>query len=273
MPEYTFFNILYELDQDPYPDSNTFHSIWKVLADPSYKVHQPRGFKMPGLFITYGGTGYLEIPSLKQRVELPPNTVYVINQHLKCYYECPPHGSWDFYFIGCPNPGVFKLLGLKLHQVYRLSAPDLIPHTGESIIAELIHKRPGYPLRTDNLFRELLIATARESRGDKGTGITDLIRWMHYNLDQPLRIGTLMEKSGLGRTLLFSAFKKVTGTSPITFFLNLKLDSARLLLESTDKKIYEIAQALAFYDEYYFSRRFKRRFGLPPGKFRQNIKP
>ena len=92
---------------------------------------------------------------------------------------------------------------------------------------------------------------------------------MNYNLDKPLRVDLLVKMSNLGRTVLFREFKKLTGCTPVEHFLELKLDSARLTLETTRKKLDEIAAGLGFYDEYYFSKMFKRKYGMASGKYRR----
>ncbi|MBU2512304.1 helix-turn-helix domain-containing protein [bacterium] len=66
----------------------------------------------------------------------------------------------------------------------------------------------------------------------------------------------------MNRTLFFRLIKNETCQTPIQYFINIKLDSARLILSTTTVRISEISSLLAFYDEFYFSKIFKKRFGI-----------
>lgn len=66
-------------------------------------------------------------------------------------------------------------------------------------------------------------------------------------------------------------FKQVTGVSPGDYCLFLKLDKARKLLENKALALTDVALQCGFADSNYLIRAFKKRFGIPPGKFRSKI--
>ncbi len=55
---------------------------------------------------------------------------------------------------------------------------------------------------------------------------------------------------------------------PIDFINNKRLERAQLLLTTTDKPLQDIAEKVGIPNLSYFSRMFKRKFGIPPAKFR-----
>ena len=63
-------------------------------------------------------------------------------------------------------------------------------------------------------------------------------------------------------------YKKATGETITQYSLRLRLDEAQKLLVKSDLTIGEIALDLGFSDQNYFSRCFKKHFGLSPGKYR-----
>jgi ABC-type sugar transport system ATPase subunit len=63
-------------------------------------------------------------------------------------------------------------------------------------------------------------------------------------------------------------FKAQTGLSPNQYFIRLKIERAKELLDFTDLEIKEIAERLGFSDPYYFSRVFKDWEGLSPLRHR-----
>lgn len=64
-------------------------------------------------------------------------------------------------------------------------------------------------------------------------------------------------------------FKEITGQSPYSYYLNLRMENAIGLLENTDIKIKDIARQCGFEDTLYFAQAFKRIKGLPPTKYRK----
>jgi AraC-like DNA-binding protein len=269
---FTFFNAHYKPGPESGTETGLFTSIWTVRADPTYQVRQPRGFQAPGIFCTYQGQGLLRLVAQKRVIDLTPGTFFTIDQHVECYYECPADRNWNFYFIHCRPEKLFRELGLEHHLLYQDITADAILRCGEGIIDELIRQDLGFKRLADLRLEELLVRVARLRPGPHQTGSEQLqrvIHWMNYNLDKPLRIETAREMSGLGRTVLFREFKNRTGKTPLDYFLGLKLRSAQLTLETTRKKVAAIAASLGFYDEYHFSKMFKRVYGLAPARYRR----
>ncbi|MFD2668386.1 helix-turn-helix domain-containing protein [Listeria grayi] len=75
----------------------------------------------------------------------------------------------------------------------------------------------------------------------------------------------------ISQSYLSSIFKKYTQTSPIEYFIQLKIDQACKFMKLTDMKIYEIAKKVGYEDPYYFSRLFKKYMGLSPKVYRKQV--
>lgn len=74
----------------------------------------------------------------------------------------------------------------------------------------------------------------------------------------------------IGRTHLFNQVKRITGLTPNDYVLRLKMNKAMLLLdeEKVQNPIAQIAYQLGFTNPAYFSRIFKKQFGVTPREFR-----
>ncbi len=59
-------------------------------------------------------------------------------------------------------------------------------------------------------------------------------------------------------------FKQITGLAPYQYHLELKINKAKELLQMTNLSVNDIAEKLHFENQYYFSRIFKTKTGLPP---------
>jgi AraC family transcriptional regulator len=65
-------------------------------------------------------------------------------------------------------------------------------------------------------------------------------------------------------------WNEAMGITPARYALGLRLQEAcRLLIETSDS-ISEVASACGFEDECYFSRCFRRQFGIPPHSYRKD---
>jgi two component transcriptional regulator, araC family len=68
-----------------------------------------------------------------------------------------------------------------------------------------------------------------------------------------------------------SNFKKEVGISYVNFLTNIRLQKAVELLKTTDEKTYIIAEKVGYGDQNYFSYVFKKKYGVSPSKYRQQI--
>jgi AraC-like DNA-binding protein len=64
---------------------------------------------------------------------------------------------------------------------------------------------------------------------------------------------------------LTQRFKAAMKKTVHEYQVDLKLDMAFMLIqEDPQRPLKDLAQNMGFYDEFHFSRQFKRRFGYPP---------
>ncbi len=76
----------------------------------------------------------------------------------------------------------------------------------------------------------------------------------------------------MSRSLFFNTFKTITGLTPETFLLNYRLKhAATLLIEQPHLSVAEIAYQSGFSTAAYFSRCFKKQFGVSPLSYRKDI--
>ena len=93
------------------------------------------------------------------------------------------------------------------------------------------------------------------------------------NMDNPqFNVDILSEQLNMSRSKFYAKIKDVTGMTPNTYILNIKMNSALHLLQTEpNHTISEIAYKLGFSSARYFSLCFKDHYGYPPSEVRNRM--
>jgi len=109
----------------------------------------------------------------------------------------------------------------------------------------------------------------RESRElEELRKIEENIAYMLQHLDTPLQVSTLAAQMNCSPSHYFTLFKRHVGSSPINYFIRLRLQYACHLLERTKMSVKAVACTLGYDDPLYFSRIFKSYNRLTPSQYR-----
>jgi transcriptional regulator GlxA family with amidase domain len=99
-------------------------------------------------------------------------------------------------------------------------------------------------------------------------GMSRVLYWMHRHIDKPAAVEEWLALSGMSRKKFFQTFKSHTGMTPAAYHMRLKLEAAKLALQSTGQSVRQIALSLHFYDEFHFAKLFKKEYGISPTGYR-----
>ena len=94
------------------------------------------------------------------------------------------------------------------------------------------------------------------------------IVYMRQNLNRPLQVATLAAMAKISPSHFFALFKRRTGCAPMDYFTRLRMERARRLLDATTLSVKEVAAAMGYEDQFYFSRVFKSVTSLAPTEYR-----
>ncbi len=87
----------------------------------------------------------------------------------------------------------------------------------------------------------------------------------HYH--ESLSLGQLAELAHISPKYFGELFKKRYGHSALDYVTSLRISSAKQLLRRGERSLREIAHAVGYSDEFYFSRKFKKETGVSPSEF------
>lgn len=94
--------------------------------------------------------------------------------------------------------------------------------------------------------------------------LEDLIDWIRDNLEKPLSIDALAQRSGMSARNFQRVFTRQCGLPPAKFIERLRVERARVIIEDTHLSMAEIAGKSGFETEQRMRRSFQRILGINP---------
>lgn len=95
------------------------------------------------------------------------------------------------------------------------------------------------------------------------------IQYIYDHMDSMISLTELTEQLDISGSYLGRIFRKAVGQSVNQFITELKIKQASHYLQYTHLSIQQIAQQVGYNDQFYFSRQFKKQYGVSPRTFRQ----
>lgn len=92
--------------------------------------------------------------------------------------------------------------------------------------------------------------------------------WALEHLDRPITLDELAERSALSRRSYLRQFAKATGTTPIKWLIEQRIQASLALLESSDLGIEQIAARVGFESPVTFRHHFVRQLHTTPSEYR-----
>ena len=95
------------------------------------------------------------------------------------------------------------------------------------------------------------------------------ILYLRVHFDEPLCVERLAEEAGWAPSHFAHRFREETGMSPMRYLETVRMRNACDLLLETTLDLEDIAQRCGFSNAGYFSRVFRKHWGMPPGRWRE----
>ncbi|MDD4646208.1 MAG: AraC family transcriptional regulator [Bacteroidales bacterium] len=143
------------------------------------------------------------------------------------------------------------------------------------LYSELSNKSLGYRVRVYNILENLLIGTTRllESQHleakEKVEWISAFEKMLSSEIEKKWSIHEMAAHFGMGVTSFNEKVKKLSGFTPSSFLINMRIDKAKSLLSDSNIKLTQIALECGFCSSQHFSSAFLNHTGLAPTKYRR----
>lgn len=102
--------------------------------------------------------------------------------------------------------------------------------------------------------------------------VKDVKKYLSENINIKISLDDISRHFMVSSSTMKTVFKEVTGEGVITYFRNLKIETAKYLLEEGYESVEEIAMRLGFDTQGYFSRVFKQVTGKTPSEYKNIFK-
>jgi AraC-like DNA-binding protein len=96
---------------------------------------------------------------------------------------------------------------------------------------------------------------------------------MHRRPAHPWTLADLAKESGISRSVLAERFRQFMNQPPMAYLTRWRLQLGARLLATTSRSVADVAAEVGYESEAAFNRAFKRAFGAPPAKYRQQARP
>lgn len=98
----------------------------------------------------------------------------------------------------------------------------------------------------------------------------ELLEYVNLNYNQTIRLDDLSSQFYISPTYICDLFRKHTDRTLTEYILDLRMTEASAMLKGTDMLVSQIASKVGYNDYYYFSRLFKKYYGISPTEYREN---
>lgn len=157
--------------------------------------------------------------------------------------------------------------------VYFLN-PNKAIYDSYSNLIQRFHQ-PGREKFANASFIELIYnisdAVSCSNKKENSELILPVLTYLNANYNKHITLDELAKKSGYSKSRFSHIFSQVTGTTPIKYQNDIRLNLSCELLLSTELTITEISFSCGFNDPMYYSRIFKKKYNLSPTEYRLTV--
>ncbi|MBE7038977.1 MAG: helix-turn-helix transcriptional regulator [Ruminococcaceae bacterium] len=243
-----------------------------IFAWQNRRIHRPNGRSDYLLFYVQKGS---ENIYLESETMLTEGGFIIFRPFEKQSHIQNESGISEFYYVHFNAPADFDLFGFESSVAYYAKPSTKIKDLFEEIIHELQLKQPAYEkncvAKLFSIFSLLERNCAKELNpyGQYLDRISFVIQKINREYEKNYSLEDYANMCYMGKFHFLRIFKNITGSSPIEYRNNIRLEHAKELLTDTDSSIDEISRNLGYNSNVYFCNAFKAKTGMSPSQYRK----
>lgn len=227
------------------------------------------------IHLVVAGRGVYQVGG--QSYPLLPGDLFLAKPSQLISYTADEKDPWEYYWVGfngaCANRLVQQAPFTDAEPFHHCSDAQTV----RDALYQIYLSRGTEPQDEARmtgylyLFMALLMKEAQETMPRAGNAssqyVLAAIKYIQFNYSHNVSVDDIARAVGVSRSHLYRVFIAAVGKSPIDYLTDYRIGEACALLKNTNLSIAEIAVSVGFFDQFYFSRVFKKVKGMPPSHY------
>lgn len=253
---------------------------YRLKKRPMLPTYWKKGRRDYQILYVASGKAHFWFNGIEEIVDSGHMVLYQPKEVQKYVYYVEDHPEvFRIHFTGYDVKNILEYHGISLdqHVFYSGTLPEY-KMSFRKIIQELQQCKYGYEDYIASLFNNILLLVSRQQQEGENaaTNIPEEIEAAaayfneHYNTK--ISVEQYAESLHISTNWFIRNFKQYMKISPAQYILSLRMVNAQSLLENIDYNIGEIAEIVGYENQLYFSRVFKKEYGVSPAQYRKKVK-
>ncbi|MFI4911845.1 MAG: AraC family transcriptional regulator [Sedimentisphaeraceae bacterium JB056] len=236
--------------------------------------------KYPFYRLGYTTQGKVVINDTKKEYTITGGTFYAFKPGETSFAKSIGNSNWSHYvlnFIGPEADELIKASGILEERVVSIKDQNTAENILRSILDERLKNAANSQTICEYYLKILLLNLSDWIIDIKKVHQTDydtFIKCKNYidsNFIELVSVESIAANCNISQQHLGRLFKKYTQKTPLNYLQKLKMNRASVMLIETNLSIAQIAYLFSFNDQFYFSKVFKKTYGISPQEYRSTI--
>lgn len=240
-------------------ESSNLITVWKAARNKNTKIpSHSHNYSELVYYVSGNGKttiGDTEFCFLANSISIiPPNTPHSEVHFADCEVICvgvEPGNEPEVMLLSDDNLQIHNVLKTILYEVSRQE------HLYKQVLG----------IKLKELF--LIIERLKENKNNTSKSFEYIINYLSENYHEKINLNSCAKQLNLSYDYFQHKFKKITGKSPRTYLLELRLDAAKTMLKQGEISCTQIAYSCGFSTSAQFSMLFKKAFGVTPNMYKK----
>lgn len=229
------------------------------------------------LFYIVRGKGAFMLPD--EEILVQENDLVVINPNVEHTEKSNEQDSLEYIALGIE--GLTFSLPIDHERktdlfTYRGNQTDILFYLNK-LLQEVQYQKEEYEVICRNIISIIIskLRRAKNVKVEKNTSkrmnqsVAFVKHYISQNFRDPITLDLLATIGNINKYYLVHIFKENLDITPIGYLNQIRIDEAKILLETTNLTLAEISHIIGFSSQSFFSQVFRRETGLTPSKYRK----
>ena len=254
--------------------------VYRLRTKEKLPTWRPRGRLDYQLLYVASGKAHFYFGGQAKEVTAGHMVLYQPRQEQKYDYfsKDKPEVYW-VHFTGGDVKNILRHFAIPMDEnVFYSGTASTYAYLFKEMINELQMCKTGYQELLEMYLRQIFLLIQRSREEEKPAVSSYLQEEMeharryfseHYN--EAISIEDFAQSRGMSVSWFMRNFKQIAKVTPMQYILNIRINNAVTLLETTDYNVAEISAIVGYDNPLYFSRIFKKQRGISPSDYRKSL--